>query len=230
MSATWTIWLFWAPSPSRCVAFEMRFASGWLPSADWKSNTAAKSTGPSGGCLSSVLHCFPNVFGSSRVAPNGTAENCVGSRDSCAEDTATKQHSRNAPSRLRRLQARPRAKDSDWRWSEDKERFGDMHRASNRVKRGGSWNNSARNVRTANRNRNRPSNTNNNLGFRVCLARSPMNKRVIGQRIFQYPVVAGSNRTGRSGAGTSCAAARAASGFRTERPAKVFFVCGEGMP
>jgi hypothetical protein len=41
---------------------------------------------------------------------------------------------------------------------------------SNRVNRGGSWNNIASNCRTANRNNNSPGNSNNNLGFR--LARS----------------------------------------------------------
>lgn len=41
---------------------------------------------------------------------------------------------------------------------------------SNRVNRGGSWNNNATNCRVANRNRNNPDNRNNNLGFR--LARS----------------------------------------------------------
>ncbi len=41
---------------------------------------------------------------------------------------------------------------------------------SNRVKRGGSWNNDARNCRVANRNNNSPENTNNNNGFRVALA------------------------------------------------------------
>ena len=40
---------------------------------------------------------------------------------------------------------------------------------SNRVNRGGSWNNTARNCRSANRNRNNPSNRNNNLGFRLAL-------------------------------------------------------------
>jgi len=35
------------------------------------------------------------------------------------------------------------------------------------VNRGGSWNNNARNCRSANRNRNTPENRNNNLGFRV---------------------------------------------------------------
>jgi formylglycine-generating enzyme required for sulfatase activity len=38
---------------------------------------------------------------------------------------------------------------------------------SKRVKRGGNWNNSAKNVRSANRNNNKPSNQNNNIGFRL---------------------------------------------------------------
>ncbi|MDD8044469.1 MAG: SUMF1/EgtB/PvdO family nonheme iron enzyme [Verrucomicrobiota bacterium] len=38
---------------------------------------------------------------------------------------------------------------------------------NNRVKRGGSWNNNARNCRVANRNNNNPDNSNNNLGFRL---------------------------------------------------------------
>ncbi|MFT5200459.1 MAG: hypothetical protein ACI87O_003138 [Planctomycetota bacterium] len=37
----------------------------------------------------------------------------------------------------------------------------------NRVNRGGSWNTNGRNCRAANRNRNTPSNRNNNLGFRL---------------------------------------------------------------
>ena len=36
-----------------------------------------------------------------------------------------------------------------------------------RVLRGGSWNNNANNLRVANRNRNRPTNSNNNRGFRL---------------------------------------------------------------
>jgi formylglycine-generating enzyme required for sulfatase activity len=38
---------------------------------------------------------------------------------------------------------------------------------TNRVLRGGSWNNNTNNVRSSNRNNNTPDNTNNNIGFRV---------------------------------------------------------------
>lgn len=41
--------------------------------------------------------------------------------------------------------------------------------ASNRVIRGGSWNNNATNCRVTNRNRNTPDNRNNNLGLRLAL-------------------------------------------------------------
>ena len=41
---------------------------------------------------------------------------------------------------------------------------------SNRVIRGGSWNNNARNVRAAARNWNSPGNRNDNLGFRLARA------------------------------------------------------------
>jgi formylglycine-generating enzyme required for sulfatase activity len=37
---------------------------------------------------------------------------------------------------------------------------------SNRVLRGGNWNNNANNARCANRNNNNPDNANNNIGFR----------------------------------------------------------------
>ncbi len=50
---------------------------------------------------------------------------------------------------------------------------GDAYTGSNRVKRGGSWNNNARNCRSANCNRNNPSNTNNNIGFRDALPGTP---------------------------------------------------------
>ncbi|MBP3407031.1 MAG: SUMF1/EgtB/PvdO family nonheme iron enzyme [Kiritimatiellae bacterium] len=53
--------------------------------------------------------------------------------------------------------------------------FGNRRRASgdNRVLRGGSWNNNARNCRSANRNRNRPGNRNNNIGFRLACSAAP---------------------------------------------------------
>ncbi|MDE0518391.1 MAG: SUMF1/EgtB/PvdO family nonheme iron enzyme [Oligoflexia bacterium] len=38
---------------------------------------------------------------------------------------------------------------------------------SNPVLRGGSWNNKAQNLRSANRNNNNPDNRNNNIGFRL---------------------------------------------------------------
>ncbi|MDR0970250.1 MAG: SUMF1/EgtB/PvdO family nonheme iron enzyme [Lentimicrobiaceae bacterium] len=40
-------------------------------------------------------------------------------------------------------------------------------KGSNRVIRGGSWNNNARNCRVSNRNNNAPGNRNNNVGFRL---------------------------------------------------------------
>ncbi|MCP4753002.1 MAG: SUMF1/EgtB/PvdO family nonheme iron enzyme, partial [Proteobacteria bacterium] len=43
-------------------------------------------------------------------------------------------------------------------------------RGSNRVIRGGNFNNSANNLRSANRNNNSPGNRNNNIGFRLCSA------------------------------------------------------------
>ena len=50
--------------------------------------------------------------------------------------------------------------------------LGSPAEGANRVNRGGSWNNNARNCRPANRDRNEPGNRNNNLGFRVALAPS----------------------------------------------------------
>ncbi len=47
--------------------------------------------------------------------------------------------------------------------------YGPLSDGSNRVNRGGSWNNNAVNCRSANRNNWNPDNRNNNLGFRVAL-------------------------------------------------------------
>ena len=43
----------------------------------------------------------------------------------------------------------------------------DLFTGSNRVKRGGSWNNNASNCTVSNRNNNNPYNRNNNNGFRL---------------------------------------------------------------
>jgi len=48
------------------------------------------------------------------------------------------------------------------------------------VIRGGNWNNNARNCRSANRNRNNPTNTNNNIGFRVSSTLNSRNSAVMG--------------------------------------------------
>jgi hypothetical protein len=41
------------------------------------------------------------------------------------------------------------------------------------VNRGGSWNNNPQNCRAANRNRNTPTNRNNNIGFRLARSSPP---------------------------------------------------------
>ena len=55
-----------------------------------------------------------------------------------------------------------------------------------RVLRGGSWDNNARNCRSANRNRNNPDNRNNNIGFRVASASAAWKAR-----ICQNPILHG---------------------------------------
>ena len=49
--------------------------------------------------------------------------------------------------------------------------MGSRNRGAERVVRGGSWNNNARNVRAAYRNRNQADDRNDNLGFRCARAR-----------------------------------------------------------
>ena len=56
--------------------------------------------------------------------------------------------------------------------------FGSSAEGAYRVNRGGSWNNNARNCRSANRDRNDPGYRNNNLGFRVALAPSSRTGRM----------------------------------------------------
>ena len=70
--------------------------------------------------------------------------------------------------------------------------------------RGGSWNNNARNCRSANRNNNDPTNTNNNNGFRVVVRRLAQQfqrkETVLGQKAgaHGFPSRAGWNSTARA--------------------------------
>ena len=47
---------------------------------------------------------------------------------------------------------------------------------SNRVNRGGDWNNDANNATVSNRNNDNPENANNNIGFRLSSSRQPPKK------------------------------------------------------
>jgi len=58
------------------------------------------------------------------------------------------------------------------------------------VNRGGSWNNNATNTRVANRNNNSPTNTNNNLGFRITARRNVEIPGVQGLRVGDETVQA----------------------------------------
>jgi hypothetical protein len=64
------------------------------------------------------------------------------------------------------------------------------------VLRGGSWNNNAQNVRSANRNNNTPDNRNNNIGFRLALAQTPKKVAVDQMTILSlvFFIMAKSNR------------------------------------
>lgn len=77
----------------------------------------------------------------------------------------------NADSALSLLAFVKRANSFAWRF---KLFFGSDSLGSNRVNRGGSWNNPAQNCRSANRNYNSPGNRNNDLGFRVAPAQESM--------------------------------------------------------
>ena len=69
---------------------------------------------------------------------------------------------------------------------------------SNRVKRGGNWNNNANNCRVANRNNNSPGNENNNLGFRLVSTTHGKDQRCpIHDR--PRPANAGTNKAGTAG-------------------------------
>jgi hypothetical protein len=67
------------------------------------------------------------------------------------------------------------------------------------VLRGGTWNNNDNNVRSANRNRNDPTNTNNNIGFR-CSRLLP--EKVSSTRLRHIQGYAA--RVGEVSAGASC--------------------------
>ncbi len=64
---------------------------------------------------------------------------------------------------------------------------------SNRVLRGGSWNNNARNTRSANRNRNYPAERNDNIGFRLALAQTIVDTP-FDQVVIQTAQVCGKNK------------------------------------
>ena len=60
----------------------------------------------------------------------------------------------------------PASTPAGWIFKNDRASGAGAVSGANRVKRGGSWNNNARNCRSANRNNDTPDNRNNNLGFR----------------------------------------------------------------
>ena len=62
------------------------------------------------------------------------------------------------------------------------ENEGMVRNGSNRVIRGGSWNNDANNARCSNRNNNTPTNRNNNIGVRLLSSSESENDAVYGLR------------------------------------------------
>ena len=78
--------------------------------------------------------------------------------------------------------------------------FGSSAEGAYRVNRGGSWNNDARNCRSANRDRNEPGYRNNNLGFRVALAPSSRTRRMpFGEQADEPVAPLGATKDNRSG-------------------------------
>ncbi len=76
--------------------------------------------------------------------------------------------------------------------------FGSSAEGAYRVNRGGSWNNNARNCRSANRDRNEPGYRNNNLGFRVALAPSSRTRRMpFGEQVDDPVVLRKGDKTNR---------------------------------
>ena len=67
---------------------------------------------------------------------------------------------------------------------------------SNRVNRGGSWINNARNCRASNRNNNPPGNRNNNLGFRLLSTRRRQGARFTDRARVPGPCPGGSSCSG----------------------------------
>jgi hypothetical protein len=66
-------------------------------------------------------------------------------------------------------------------------------RGSNRVNRGGSWDNDAANCRTANRNTNDPTNRTNDNGFRLAL--NSAGKKAMALRLQTEQIILRSGRT-----------------------------------
>jgi len=79
----------------------------------------------------------------------------------------------------------------------------ECRKRTNRVKRGGSWNNNAENVRSANRNNNTPSDSNNNLGFRLSNTMLSLNRNVyecFGSAVLsRHTTCSAKERTNREG-------------------------------
>jgi len=101
----------------------------------------------------------------------------------------------------------------------------------NRVNRGGSWNNDARNCRSANRNNDTPENRNNNLGFRVASSsleserihrtgQSPVPGQHVGESLRDSQPRLG--ETGLRGPGRIRSARAGLVAPRGERPARAF--------